>query len=388
VRLLLISDTYAPDINGVARTLQTLAEGLWRRGHQVEVVTTLAAAPEGHPESIKRHVMGSLPLPGYQGLRIGLATTWQMEALMNQMKPDVCYVATETPLGVASIRAAAKSGIPVVSGFHTNFQTYLENYHLPGLETVAQALLRTIHNQTARTLTPSVDTAANLQRWGIENVGVMGRGVDTSLFHPGRRSSELRSAWGANDTTPVAICVGRMAPEKNLPLAVRAFHLFQQIHPGAPCVFVGDGPRLKSLREEHPGFIFAGARRGEELASYYASADVFIFPSTSETFGNVVLEAMACGLLAVAYNYAGPRLLIQNDVNGWLAPLEDEERFLAQVRTAATEWNDTARRDAARKAALDLSWHRVIEQFEGELTAVIKAPAERFQAPAPHERAT
>jgi glycosyltransferase involved in cell wall biosynthesis len=381
MRLLLISDTYHPDINGVARTLQTLAEGLSRRGHKIEIVTTLAATGGPEEDRLKRHVMLSLPIPGYPSLRIGIATTWQMEVLLDQFQPEVLYVATETPLGIASIRAAAKRGIPVVSGFHTNFQSYLEEYHLPGLEAVAQGLLRSIHNQTARTLTPSSDTAATLERWGIRNVGVMGRGVDTDLFTPTRRSGELRAAWGADEGTPVAVYVGRMAAEKNLPLAVRAFQFLQKIHPAARCVFVGDGPRLKSLREEHPEFIYAGARRGEDLAAHYASGDLFIFPSTSETFGNVVLEAMASGLLPVAYDYAGPRLMIQSGINGWLAPFDDEGQFLTQVGAAAEAWNDASRREAARKAALDLSWNRVIEQFEHELTAVMQAPVETLISP-------
>ncbi|MDZ4287741.1 MAG: glycosyltransferase family 1 protein [Prosthecobacter sp.] len=374
MRLLLITDTYHPDINGVARTLQTLSEGLCQRGHEVEVVTTLEAAPGSNGDGPRRHVMMSLPLPGYAGLRIGLATTWQMEAMYEAFRPDVLYVATETPLGIAAIRAAGKRGVPVVSGFHTNFQTYLEDYHLPGLEAVAQGLLRSIHNQTARTLTPSADTAATLERWGIQNVGVMGRGVDTELFNPARRSADLRSTWGADEGTPVAIYIGRIAAEKNLPLVVRAFEVFREAHPGAPCVFVGDGPRLKALQTEHPEFIYAGAQTGAELGTHYASGDVFVFPSITETFGNVVLEAMASGLLPVAYDYAGPRLMVQTGVNGWLAAFDQEEVFLDQVRVAAAAWNDTAMRAAARKAALDLSWNRVIEQFEQELVAVMKAP--------------
>lgn len=370
MRFLLITDTYLPDINGVARTLATLAAGLHKRGHVVEIVTTLEAG-KGEAEEMKRHIMKAMPLPGYPGLRIGFATTWQMQAMYEAFKPDALYVATETPLGIASIRAANKMGIPVVSGFHTNFQTYLEDYALPGLESVAQGLLRSIHNQTARTLTPSADTAAMLEKWGIRNVGVLGRGVDTDLFSPAQRSQALRQEWGADENTPVALYVGRVAAEKNLELLARAFAAFQETRPEAVCVVVGDGPRLKPLQTEHPHFKYMGARTGRELAECYASADVFVFPSITETFGNVVLEAMSSGLLPVAYDYAAPRLLIQQGENGLLAPFNDEASFLDQTRAAASRWSDQSVREAARHTAGDLGWRKVIEQFEAELQGVI-----------------
>lgn len=371
MRILIVTDTFPPDINGVARTLNTLGEGLVRRGHDVLVVTTMEAT---EPGGLPRLVMHSMPLPGYPGLRFGFASSRQMLEVFDDFHPDVLYVATETLMGIAAIRAARKREIPVVSGFHTNFQNYLEDYHLPGMEALAQGVLRSIHNHTARTLTPSADTAAMLERWGIQNVGVMGRGVDTDLFNPAHCRAELRRTWGADDATPVAIYVGRIAAEKNLDLAVRSFEAFKQVQPSAKMVFVGDGPRLASLKEEHPEFCYAGARTGVDLAAHYASGDVFLFPSITETFGNVVLEAMSAGLGVVAFDYAAPRLLIRNGENGWLTAFGDEDAFLAQARVAAAAWNDAAIRAAARQTAFDLGWERVIEQFEQELQAVLAVP--------------
>ncbi len=372
MRVLIVTDTFPPDINGVARTLNTLGEGLQQRGHTVRVVTTHEATDAF---GLPRDVMHALPLPGYPGLRMGFASLRQMLEILDAYRPDVLYVATETLMGIAAIRAAGKREIPVVSGFHTNFQSYLEDYNLPGMETIASGFLRSVHNQTARTLTPSHDTASMLERWGIRNVGVMGRGVDTELFDPARRSTALRQAWGADESTPVAIYVGRIAAEKNLDLAVRAFESFRQVQPQARMVFVGDGPRLAALKEEHPEFHYAGARTGDDLAAHYASGDVFLFPSATETFGNVVLEAMASGLGVVAFDYAAPRLLIRSGENGWLAPLADENRFLEQVCTAAAFWNDSAVRTAARQSAFDLGWARVIDQFEQELHTVMQPSA-------------
>ncbi len=368
MRVLIVTDTYPPDINGVARTLHTLGAGLVRRGHVVEVVTTVESE-----EGLQRHVMHSMPLPGYPGLRFGFASIRQMLELFDTFRPDVLYVATETLMGISAIRAAGRRDIPVVSGFHTNFQNYLEDYHLPGLETVAQGVLRTIHNQTARTLTPSVDTAAMLERWGIQNVGVLGRGVDTELFDPQRRDPALRQSWGADESSPVVIYVGRVAAEKNLELVVRAFDVFKQEQPTARMVIVGNGPRLESLKEERPEFHYAGPRMGVDLAAHYASGDIFLFPSITETFGNVVLEAMSSGLGVVAYDYAAPRLLIRTGENGWLAPFNEEAAFLTQTRLAAAAWQHEPLRFAARQSAFDLGWERVIEQFEHELASVMHA---------------
>ena len=321
-----------------------------------------------------------VPLPGYPGLRIGMATTAVMLGVLADFEPDVAYVATETPLGIATIRAAARQGLPVVSGFHTNFHSYLQDYHLPGLESVAQLFLRAVHNQTVRTLTPSEDTALQLRSWGVNNVGVLGRGVNTELFHPGRRCAELRKSWGVGPNDPVFLYVGRIAAEKNLPLAVRAFEQVMQMHPGAQCVFVGDGPKLRWLEAEFPGFIYAGAKTGVDLAVHYASADVFVFPSLSETFGNVVLEAIASGLSTVAFDYAAPRLLIQHGVNGRLADFGDETALLQQVAEAATHWNDAALRAKAVATAADHSWGRVMDSFESELVGAVHGrPARRSE---------
>lgn len=368
MKFMLVSDTFPPDINGVARTLQTLARGLAARGHEVHVITT----SEGGKDENKRHgvnveAVGALPLPGYDGIRVGFASRNYFTRHFDSSRPDALYVAVETVMGCNAIRAARRAQVRVVSGFHTNFHTYSHDYRLPLLKNAATSYLRWLHNCAARTLTPSESTAQQLRDLGIQNVGVLGRGVDTRLFHPGRRDAALRRSWGVDDNSPVALFVGRIAAEKNLPLAVRAFGRILARSPGARCVFVGDGPKAASLREQYPQFIFAGARTGEDLAAHYASADVFVFPSLTETFGNVLTEALASGLSTVSFDYAAARQHVVHGVNGHTAPVSDETAYLEAVDAALAHWQDDGLRQAASHTAAGLSWDSIVAQFEGEL---------------------
>jgi glycosyltransferase involved in cell wall biosynthesis len=373
MRLLIVSDTFTPDVNGVARTLQHWASGMSALGHTVDVVTT--SPPPDFTEPYRRHVVLSMPLPGYNSIRVGFAGMAWFQELFTHTRAEVLYVATETPMGVAAIWAARRAGLPVISGFHTNFHTYLKNYHLTSLQTAAETLLSSIHNQTFRTLVPSIDTAEVLRSMGVIEVGVLGRGVDTTLFSPTARDAELRRSWGCDQSTPVALHVGRLAEEKNLPLLERAFTSFLQLHPHGRCVVVGDGPSGDRLRQTQPDWIFAGMRSGADLARHYASGDVFIFPSLSETFGNVVTEALASGLVVAAYDYAAAHAHIQHGQSGFLAAPGDEATFLSQINEAAIRWDSPTIRAAARATALELGWNRITAAFEQHLQDALTAAA-------------
>lgn len=381
MKFMIVSDTFPPDINGVARTLQTLSRGLAARGHEVSVLTTTEAARgDNAKQGVEIESVAALPVPGYEGIRLGLASRRFFAQRIAQMQPDAMYVAVETLMGCNAIRAARESGTRVVSGFHTNFHTYSHDYQLPLLKSFAMRYLKWLHNRTARTLTPSESTAAHLRELGIQNVGVLGRGVDTELFHPDKRDASLRAEWGADDRTPVAISVGRIAAEKNLPLTVRAFQEITAANPRARCVFVGDGPKSAWLREEHPEFVFAGARTGEDLARHYASADIFLFPSLTETFGNVLTEAMASGLVTVSFDYAAAKQHVCHGENGFVAALGDEDAFLSAAAEALAHWQETRLRHAARATSQKLSWSAIVEQFERELTGDMLLPAAALAA--------
>lgn len=385
MNVMIVTDTFPPDINGVARTLQVLSRGLAARGHRVSVITTTEDQRlENAGHGVKVSAMPSLPVPGYQGIRMGVASRRQFEELIHLEQTDAMYVAVESIMGLNAVRAASRAGVGVVSGFHTNFHTYSRDYHLPVLKNGAEWYLRYLHNRTAKTLTPSESTAGQLRAMGINNVGVLGRGVDTKLFQPSRRDPELRRSWGADETSPVALFVGRLAAEKNLPLAVKAFQQVVQDRPNARCVFVGDGPVAASLREAHPEFIHAGARMGEDLARHYASADLFVFPSLTETFGNVLTEALASGLVVVGYHYAAAGKHIRHGENGFVAAFNDEAAFMQALQQALEHWNDATLRGNACQSVQSLSWDAIIQQFENELDHASSAAAQAASTP-PHE---
>ncbi|CAN5761907.1 glycosyltransferase family 1 protein [soil metagenome] len=370
MKIMIVSDTYPPDINGVARTLQVLAAGLAKHGHTVRVITTTGAKSEDGSNPVDLQSVFAIPVLGYDGIRMGIASQRYFHEQFDEFQPDALYVAVETFMGGSAVQVARKRGVRVVSGFHTNFHHYSKNYRLPLFKRSLIWYLRYFHNRTARTLTPSETTASQLREIGIENVGVLGRGVDTDLFSPGRRDPALRQTWGANEESPVAIFVGRIAPEKNLPLVVRSFQRIREQNPRARCVWVGDGPSASWLRHEYPEFIHAGARIGLDLARHYASADLFVFPSLSETFGNVLTESLASGLVSVSYDYAAARQYVRHGHNGFVAEPDDDATYLEAVDMALAHWNDKSIRQNATTTANQLSWNTIVEQFERELSGV------------------
>lgn len=368
MKLSIVTETYPPEVNGVAMTLQRIAIELRDQGHTVRIVRPRQSSESEKAVYVDETIVLGLPLPGYDGLRFGLPCRRKLRALWEANRPDIIYAATEGPLGQSAIRAAADLGIPIVSGFHTNFHEYMKHYRLPLLEKMVEGFLRKTHNKTRRTFAPSLDVIDRLKASGIQGTRLLGRGVDTERFDPKKRSSALRERWGMGEDGLVALFVSRLAAEKNIPLAVKAFERVKQAHPGAACVFVGDGPERAKLEKTHGDFIFAGMQEGEALAEHYASADLFIFPSITETFGNVVTEAMASGLVVLAYDYAAPRQFIEDGRSGFLADYDNDGAFLQSVDRALEQragWS--ALREAARQTAEALNWRGIVRQFADEL---------------------
>jgi glycosyltransferase involved in cell wall biosynthesis len=372
MRIAVVTETYPPEINGVANTMRQLVAGLSRRGHHLLLVRPRQAAdrrarpPRGH------FLVPGFPIPGYRGLRFGLPVYWRLRSFWSRLRPDVVYVATQGPLGHAALNAARRAGIPVVTGFHTQFHQYSRHYGLGLLTGPIVNTLKNFHNRSDATLVPTMALRRQLNDAGFHNVHVFSRGVDTSLFDPARRSEALRQSWGCGPDDLVALYVGRIAAEKNIHLALTCMDALTARVGNVRCVLVGDGPERTRLARNHPGCHFVGARVGEELAAHYASGDLFLFPSLTETFGNVVTEAMASGLVVSAFDYAAAHEHIRDGENGLLAPYGDAAAFVAAV-VAAVEQPASLRamRAAARRTAESLGWPRVIAGLEERLREVL-----------------
>jgi glycosyltransferase involved in cell wall biosynthesis len=383
LHIAIVTETYPPEVNGVAMTLGRMVQGLLQRGHRVSLTR-----PRQHAEDMPAAsametttLVRGLPIPGYAGLKFGLPAARLLCRQWRAERPDVVQVVTEGPLGASAIGAARELGIPVVSEFHTNFHAYSRHYGFAWLENLVALHLRRLHNRSRMTLVPSHQLGVDLVRRGYRGVRVVARGVDTRLFNPARRSDALRSSWNAAGDDLVVAHVGRLAPEKNLSLVLSTFEAIHRYAPRARLLLVGDGPLRRKLEKAHPQHIFAGMRHGEDLATHYASADLFLFPSMTETYGNVTLEALASGLPVVAYRMAAAAELIRHGDNGMLAAPGASDQFVRAALDLVTR--PAARRraaEAAPQSVAALDWELIHDRLVAALHDAIADPVSRAAA--------
>jgi glycosyltransferase involved in cell wall biosynthesis len=313
-----------------------------------------------------------LSIPRYDSLKMGLPAKQALTRLWSLQRPDIVHIVTEGPLGWSALSAALKLRIPCCSDFHTNFHSYSRHYGVGWLRKPISGYLRRFHNKAHCTLVPTTSMRDELENHGYLELRVVPRGVDTGLFKPQRRSSVLRQHWGIDADQPVAMYVGRLAPEKNLATVIRAYNAMRAAQPGVRLVLVGDGPERTALQAHNREVIFAGMQSGQALAEHYASADIFLFPSTTETFGNVTVEALASGLAVVAYDYAAAGEYMRHGENGLLARCDNEREFINfAVRLGCNLQRARALGAAARTSAEQIDWNRVHGLFEGALREVI-----------------
>ncbi|RJP69503.1 MAG: glycosyltransferase family 1 protein [Comamonadaceae bacterium] len=368
LRLSVVTETWPPEINGVSLTLSRLVQGLCARNHQVQLIRPR----QTRVDQALRHtgfeevLMRGMPIPRYPELKLGLPGKRALIQAWTLKRPDLVHIATEGPLGWSALQAARRLRLPVTSDFRTNFHAYSQHYGVGWLRKPIVAYLRKFHNLTQLTMVPTQALRAELMNSGFQNVQVVARGVDTQLFNPDRRSDELRAQWGARADSLVMLVVGRLAAEKNLDVALQAFEVMRAHHADVRLVFVGDGPLRESLRQRCPQAVFAGMRKQAELAAYYASADLFVFPSVTETFGNVTIEALASGLPVLAFDTAAAGDWVKNRSNGWLVPVNDEAGFFSVAASLAQNPSLLAQaRSLARAQVADLDWRQIAVQVEG-----------------------
>ncbi|MCR6629304.1 MAG: glycosyltransferase family 1 protein [Magnetospirillum sp.] len=344
MRILVVSDAWFPQINGVVRTLDTLRSELEKSGHEVVLIT---------PDRFR-----SIPCPTYPEIRLALKPGRRLARMIEAAQPCAIHIATEGPLGWAARRYCLRRRVPFTTAYHTKFPEYIQaRFRVP--LPVSYAVMRRFHGKSARVMVATQGIEDELVRRGFDNIGRWSRGVDTELFHP---RPELKGDAGpfAGLPHPVFLYVGRVAVEKN----IQAF--LDLDLPGSKVV-VGDGPLLDELRRRHPEATFTGAKFGEDLAVHYAAADVFVFPSRTDTFGLVLLEALASGLPVAAYPVPGPLDVIGDAPAGVLS-----EDLGAAARAALA-----IPAEVARAHALSFSWAACTRQFLDNLKPF---PAKRLHA--------
>jgi glycosyltransferase involved in cell wall biosynthesis len=373
MRIAYVTETYPPEINGVALTVARTVRHLREHGHAVDLIRPRQAAGAPGADGQEWLTRG-VPFPLYPELRFGLESPGALARRFEAKQTDLVHLATPGPLAWSALRAARRLGLAVSSDFRTNFHQYSRYYHMGVLGPVVLGILRQVHNRCDRTFVPTRALARELTAAGFRRLTVLGRGVDTALFRPERRRLELRESWGAADDTPVLLSVGRVAAEKNIRLALRAYRALRRRHADARLVVVGEGPLRGELALEHPDVRFMGVRQGEALAASYASADLFLFPSLTETFGNVTLEALASGLPVVAFDCAAAAEHVRPGAGGLLVPPGDEAGFEEAVCTLGA---DPARLESMRAEALAAGraarWDDVLGRFERHLQDILDA---------------
>lgn len=374
--LAVVTETWPPEINGVAHTLYQLVNGLLAQGdYKISLIRPQQSELDQalQTSNFQELLVYGFRLPFYQQVRWGYPHYLRLRRAWQTQRPDLVQIVTEGPLGYAALRAARSLQIPVISDFHTHFDQYTNYYPLAKLTVLAERYLRNLHNQTLLTLVPTQELAEQLSAKGYERLKVIERGIDQSLFNPNQRSEALRAHLGIHSEQLLVCLVSRLAPEKNLDLAFTAFRAIQEAVPDARFLVVGDGPERARLQTQHPDCLFVGMQTGVALAEHYASSDLFIYPSTSETFGNVILEAMASGLAVVAFDYAAAHQYIRTDENGYRVTFNDSEAFIQSTVKLAS--NPSLRKSLALQANRSiqhLSWQRVTDTLHRTLQTLLQ----------------
>lgn len=378
MRIVYFSETLPPLVDGVTLTLGHLFEALEKRGIEFRIYSPFNPG-ERVGWSSRVQTVPSMVFPLYRDYRLSLPPGPAIAKQMDALAPHLIHVVSPTPAAIWAQRYATRRGVPIVTSFHTDFVSYFRYYGFGRFEEQGWAYLRWFYNRCARVYAPSSTTGRELQERGIRGVELWSRGIDLSRFSPTKRCATLRAELGADEHTPLVLFVGRLVKEKDLEDLVAMHRLLRGRGVAHRVALVGDGPMRPQLEAALPGARFTGWLKGDELAKWYASADAFVFPSTTETFGNVVLEALASGLPTVVVDRGGPPGLVDVGTTGFITRRHDPVELADATQTLL---EDPARRNAmgqhARNAAFRYSWAEVNARLLDSYSLVIRE----------HERAT
>ncbi len=378
LRVAIFTGNYNYIKDGVAITLNRLVDFLQRRGVPVLIFAPTIETPAF--ESVGEVVsVPSIPIPSRSEYRISLGLSKTARRRLEAFKPTLIHIAVPDILGYQALKLAGRWKLPVVASYHTRYDTYLKFYGLGGFERLGRRYLRSFYNKCLMVYPPSESMAQIIRDEGLsQNVRVWSRGVDSDLFSPARRSLDWRHSLGVGDDEVLVTFVGRLVKEKNTDLVVRIFKRLRERGIAFRAMFVGNGPEEEAIKAALPDALFAGFLVGEALSRAYASADIFLFPSESETFGNVTLEAMASGLPTVCADASGSRSLVVDGETGYLVPASDEAGFTERLSRLIADADLRARMGkAARQRAQKFSWDDILSGLLQSYADVVAAARSR-----------
>jgi phosphatidylinositol alpha 1,6-mannosyltransferase len=369
MRIAIFSEVYWPMVSGVGVTLDRLTRELQARGHQVRVYSAAYPLPPGSADRPEVHRSPSIPLFLYPDVHWAFPRQREILADLALFRPDVVHVATEFALGLAGMKAATQLGIPLIASSHTDYQKYARRYGVGFVLQMGWIYLRWFYTHAERVLVPSRVYERFLNSRGVRHTGLWTRGVDPAEFHPSFRSEAYRTRFGVGPEDLLVTYIGRLAKEKDIPRLIAAWEALRKRRGNAQLVLVGRGPLEQELRERAlPGIHLTGLLSGRELSEAYASADLFVFPSSTETFGNSLLEAMASGLPALGVRAGGVLEFAEHDVNAWLAPAHDTAALTASLGRLLADAGLRGRLslgalETAASRRWDLIYDRLIEDY-------------------------
>ena len=361
------TESLLPHVDGVSRTLAQLFGFLERAGVEFRVFSPFIPGPEvGWADRVRR--VPYIHVPGHSEYRMSLPIGHKVSRRLDDYGPDLIHVVSPTPIAVRAEKYGRRNGIPVVASFHTHFVSYFRFYGFGRLEWFGWKLLRDFYGRAETVYAPSTSIIRELAEHGIRNTELWSRGIDLARFSPSYRDAALRARVGAGDDTPVLLMVSRLVKEKDMADLVEMDRILRERGNRYRLVLVGDGPMRAELQRMLPDAVFPGHQTGEALARWYASGDVFVFPSTTETFGNVIVEAHASGLPAVVVDRGGPPDLVEPGETGWIARPNDPASLAEHVERLLADPAERARMGrAAREAAGRRDWSvingRLLESY-------------------------